>query len=225
MNLKTIGKKLVGNDEERAVSPVIGVILMVAITVILAAVIAAFVLDLGDDMGSGSVDAAVTEDVSNSNGEIKFSLTESGDEEEFVLRGSGVDTDEVELNVENTGDSVTLGETDDLMPSGSANIVAIDGDAESTIGSVEWDFDPTVSVEEDGSELVLTLVATGGEDEGDFELRGSDLDTDPTSLGFSEVGDEYRLSSSDVDDDPGSATIVVDGDSVIEIGSIEWDFS
>lgn len=32
---------------ERAVSPVIGVILMVAITVILAAVIAAFVLDLG----------------------------------------------------------------------------------------------------------------------------------------------------------------------------------
>jgi len=36
------------NDEERAVSPVIGVILMVAITVILAAVIASFVLGLGD---------------------------------------------------------------------------------------------------------------------------------------------------------------------------------
>ncbi|WP_084158288.1 type IV pilin [Natrinema thermotolerans] len=35
------------NSSERAVSPVIGVILMVAITVILAAVIAAFVLDLG----------------------------------------------------------------------------------------------------------------------------------------------------------------------------------
>ena len=41
-------EKLVGNEEERAVSPVIGVILMVAITVILAAVIAAFVLDIGD---------------------------------------------------------------------------------------------------------------------------------------------------------------------------------
>ncbi|MFA9502659.1 type IV pilin [Natrinema sp. H-ect1] len=39
--------KLIGNEDERAVSPVIGVILMVAITVILAAVIAAFVLDLG----------------------------------------------------------------------------------------------------------------------------------------------------------------------------------
>jgi len=56
------------DDENRAVSPVIGVILMVAITVILAAVIGTFVLGLGDqvqqtspnaqwdwDQGSGSV--------------------------------------------------------------------------------------------------------------------------------------------------------------------------
>jgi flagellin-like protein len=40
---------MVGRDSmERAVSPVIGVILMVAITVILAAVIGAFVLEIGD---------------------------------------------------------------------------------------------------------------------------------------------------------------------------------
>ncbi|GAA1335681.1 hypothetical protein GCM10009647_078000 [Streptomyces sanglieri] len=45
---ETLGAKLLGDDDERAVSPVIGVILMVAITVILAAVIAAFVLDMGD---------------------------------------------------------------------------------------------------------------------------------------------------------------------------------
>jgi len=44
---KQLRQKLIGNDENRAVSPVIGVILMVAITVILAAVIAAFVMDLG----------------------------------------------------------------------------------------------------------------------------------------------------------------------------------
>ena len=37
-----------GEDSERGVSPVIGVILMVAITVILAAVIASFVLGLGE---------------------------------------------------------------------------------------------------------------------------------------------------------------------------------
>ena len=38
------------SDENRAVSPVIGVILMVAITVILAAVIGTFVLGLGDQV-------------------------------------------------------------------------------------------------------------------------------------------------------------------------------
>lgn len=37
-------------DDDRAVSPVIGVILMVAITVILAAVIGTFVLGLGDSL-------------------------------------------------------------------------------------------------------------------------------------------------------------------------------
>jgi flagellin-like protein len=37
-----------GKEQNRAVSPVIGVILMVAITVILAAVIGAFVLEIGD---------------------------------------------------------------------------------------------------------------------------------------------------------------------------------
>jgi len=42
-------KLLETDDDERAVSPVIGVILMVAITVILAAVIGAFVIGIGDD--------------------------------------------------------------------------------------------------------------------------------------------------------------------------------
>jgi len=40
------------NDDDRGVSPVIGVILMVAITVILAAVIGGFVLGLGGDLQS-----------------------------------------------------------------------------------------------------------------------------------------------------------------------------
>jgi len=40
------------SDDDRAVSPVIGVILMVAITVILAAVIGGFVLGLGGDLQS-----------------------------------------------------------------------------------------------------------------------------------------------------------------------------
>ncbi len=74
MDLKKYRSKLIGSKEERAVSPVIGVILMVAITVILAAVIAAFVLDMGpgnstvtggadigtDNAGSGNVTVELT---------------------------------------------------------------------------------------------------------------------------------------------------------------------
>ena len=44
-------------DDDRAVSPVIGVILMVAITVILAAVIGTFVLGLGDQVSQTTPNA------------------------------------------------------------------------------------------------------------------------------------------------------------------------
>jgi len=52
------------NDED-AVSPVIGVILMVAITVILAAVIGTFVLGLGDRVSQASPTATFTFDYAN----------------------------------------------------------------------------------------------------------------------------------------------------------------
>jgi flagellin-like protein len=45
-------------DDDRAVSPVIGVILMVAITVILAAVIGTFVLGLGDQVSQTTPSAS-----------------------------------------------------------------------------------------------------------------------------------------------------------------------
>ena len=45
--------------DKNAVSPVIGVILMVAITVILAAVIASFVLGLGDSAGGAAPQVSV----------------------------------------------------------------------------------------------------------------------------------------------------------------------
>ena len=46
------------SGDDRAVSPVIGVILMVAITVILAAVIGTFVLGLGDSLGDTAPQAS-----------------------------------------------------------------------------------------------------------------------------------------------------------------------
>ncbi|SEH58119.1 flagellin N-terminal-like domain-containing protein [Halopenitus malekzadehii] len=54
--------------EDRAVSPVIGVILMVAITVILAAVIGTFVLGLGDDLQNTQPTASFDFEFNSTNG-------------------------------------------------------------------------------------------------------------------------------------------------------------
>ena len=53
------------NNDDRAVSPVIGVILMVAITVILAAVIGTFVLGLGDSLGDSQPTAQLSADATS----------------------------------------------------------------------------------------------------------------------------------------------------------------
>ncbi|WP_396613372.1 type IV pilin (plasmid) [Haloferax sp. S1W] len=65
-------------SESRAVSPVIGVILMVAITVILAAVIGTFVLGLGDQVGDSAPQASFSFDYDESTGDLSVSH-ESGD--------------------------------------------------------------------------------------------------------------------------------------------------
>jgi flagellin-like protein len=67
------------NDDD-AVSPVIGVILMVAITVILAAVIATFVLGLGEQVSETAPQASFTFDYDESySGGDSFSNTDAGD--------------------------------------------------------------------------------------------------------------------------------------------------
>jgi len=98
---------------ERAVSPVIGVILMVAITVILAAVIAAFVLDIGPDGDAAAPNAQLEfeEDIDAEESTLTMSHTggESLDLEGVDLRG---DSDDFEFDhdeqVLETGDSVEI---------------------------------------------------------------------------------------------------------------------
>lgn len=65
------------NGDEKAVSPVIGVILMVAITVILAAVIATFVLGLGDQLSETAPQASFDTNYNSSALEITHSGGES----------------------------------------------------------------------------------------------------------------------------------------------------
>ncbi|QLH84340.1 type IV pilin [Halosimplex pelagicum] len=80
------------NDDD-AVSPVIGVILMVAITVILAAVIATFVLGLGDQVSNTSPQASFSFEWDGSSGEEgTLTVTHDGGDtiqaQNLYIRGS-----------------------------------------------------------------------------------------------------------------------------------------
>ena len=78
-------------DDERGVSPVIGVILMVAITVILAAVIAAFVLGIGDT----DEPAPTTQFDVDASGELNLDTVEFSSQ-----TGDTFDLDDVILDIE-----------------------------------------------------------------------------------------------------------------------------
>ena len=88
--------------DEDAVSPVIGVILMVAITVILAAVIGTFVLGLGDDLGQTAPSASYDLD---ENDEL---FHDGGDpivEEQVSMTGAGETVDAPD-DTYNAGDRI-----------------------------------------------------------------------------------------------------------------------
>jgi len=138
------------NQEERAVSPVIGVILMVAITVILAAVIAAFVLDIGpgdtDPQAAIDIDGDTTTEVSvtlqsQSQGDGIAVLPNdediAGDDDESYHLGKVEIGDEGEMiaSTTTTGSSITVdgsedGNVNDLDDgeSYSFTVISYDGD-------------------------------------------------------------------------------------------------
>jgi flagellin-like protein len=72
-------------EDDSAVSPVIGVILMVAITVILAAVIGTFVLGLGENVQENA-QAGVTFNYNPSEDEISVSVTRPGNVDSLYLQ-------------------------------------------------------------------------------------------------------------------------------------------
>lgn len=115
MDLKEYRQKLIGDEEERAVSPVIGVVLMVAITVILAAVIAAFVMDMGDDMGDSApsanfdvdTDASWEGEFDTDDPEPVASLSHDG--------GDAVDGSELQIQIEGANGTATLDESEGFV--------------------------------------------------------------------------------------------------------------
>jgi len=124
--------------DDSAVSPVIGVILMVAITVILAAVIGTFVLGLGDQVEQNAR-AGVNADVDANANEVTLSLTTLSNSDYVVLRGmdsfASVDSPDISntslssdnnaVYVSQTGTTVTAYANDDT--SGTVTVVAVIG--------------------------------------------------------------------------------------------------
>ena len=99
-------KSMVADDD--AVSPVIGVILMVAITVILAAVIGTFVLGLGDDLGQTAPNA-------NYDVEDNQVLVHNGGDpivaEQVTFDGTDVSEDNTGADVDEETGEITAGGT------------------------------------------------------------------------------------------------------------------
>ena len=91
--------------DSSAVSPVIGVILMVAITVILAAVVAAFVLDLAQATGANA-SAGISFSDSSSDQEVRVTITSVDRADRIEVRCGG--SDEHEFDSPRAGDSATI---------------------------------------------------------------------------------------------------------------------
>jgi len=111
-------RELINDDD--AVSPVIGVILMVAITVILAAVIASFVLGLGDQAQQTTPQASFSFDYTNeSGGDDTLAITHDG--------GDTIDGARVNATVEGAQEFTSGGSSTDLV-FGAAYASGDDGD-------------------------------------------------------------------------------------------------
>ncbi|GAB3413830.1 type IV pilin [Haloparvum alkalitolerans] len=114
-------------SDDRAVSPVIGVILMVAITVILAAVIGTFVLGLGDSVQQTSPSASFGFDYGDTPADNVTIAHEGGD---------SIDNSTLSVNVEGA-DEGTWPEADGTVSAGSS--ITLGSDAAADITSTQFD--------------------------------------------------------------------------------------
>jgi flagellin-like protein len=141
--------------EDRAVSPVIGVILMVAITVILAAVIGTFVLGLGDQVSESAPQAQFSFDFETDSGTDIINITHDGgdsiqaDQLEVAVNGTTAWSEDGSGSWDNStawSDDVSAGDNLDLSTSDGASdgdIVRViwsssNSDKTATIGQAEF---------------------------------------------------------------------------------------
>lgn len=181
-------RKLLGVDaDERAVSPVIGVILMVAITVILAAVIGTFVLGLGDQVQETSPNAQFGEEQGT------FSTTATG--------GGGVfsaDTDYTTLDISHESGnqlnsetlSVTVNGDQAYAPGSTVDLTTVDAsdgaDAVQAAGTAWSNTDNEISAGQDVT--IVGSSATPSSTDGFFDLDNALTDGDTVRIVWESSG-------------------------------------
>jgi len=154
-------------DDDRGVSPVIGVILMVAITVILAAVIGTFVLGLGDSLEQAPQSQLSVEDAS-----ADYDPSGTGDQNAFVVSHDGGDAltmGDIRIVFEGPSSTYTFesGAFEDGERDGNDGVDDDNLQLESSPGS------PVTDSYEFSVGDTLTLVDNGGGtlDEGEYDVQ------------------------------------------------------
>ena len=113
-------KELFADDNERGVSPVIGVILMVAITVILAAVIGAFVLGLGDQVSNNAPQASFSVEFNGTHAEVTHNGGDNIEKGTLNLTSTNTSATDIKFG----GDPISTGDTETINAT-SGNTVRV----------------------------------------------------------------------------------------------------
>ncbi|MFC7047239.1 type IV pilin [Halobacteriaceae archaeon GCM10025711] len=108
--------------EERGVSPAIGVILMIAITVILAAVIGAFFLELGNGLTQQIPKASLQTDTSNGNITLEHAGGDplQAEQTHIIVTNTSSTGESVTFEAVNGTGTLSVGETATIDTSGPA---------------------------------------------------------------------------------------------------------
>lgn len=134
-------KQFLGSDEDRAVSPVIGVVLMLTATVIIGGVVASFVTGMGSGMESApqaSFNFDYDDGASNVTITHEGGATIAADQLEVKVTGNNTDTIDVSNKV---GDSVSTGtefQVDDVYDDDTVRLVWTDSSGDKTTPLGKW---------------------------------------------------------------------------------------
>ena len=163
-----------GTEEDRAVSPVIGVILMVAITVILAAVIGAFVIGIGGEQDNAPT-ASIDFDQETDTLTVQHQSGATLDAGEITFSGdvhSDFDDDDFEDEITEIGDVSGLWAGDDDEISAGERITF--ADSENAPDNVEGEPWPVL----DGNEGTINVVWESSDTDSSSIIADFDFDID-----------------------------------------------